>query len=48
VISSYGNNNERLVTNVVKVNAKTYKVPPRVALPTTGKLYIVGDATAGG
>ncbi len=48
VISSYGNNNERLLTNVVKVNAKTYKVPPRVALPTTGKLYIVGDATAGG
>jgi starch-binding outer membrane protein SusE/F len=48
VISSYGNNNERLVTNVVKVNAKTYKVPPRVALPTTGKLFIVGDATDGG
>jgi len=48
VISSYGNNNERLLTNVVKVNAKTYKVPPRVALPTTGKLFIVGDATNGG
>jgi starch-binding outer membrane protein SusE/F len=47
VISSYANNNERLVTNVVKVNAKTYKVPPKVALPTTGKLYIVGDATDG-
>jgi hypothetical protein len=48
VISSYANNNERLITNVVKVNAKTYKVPPRVAPPTTGKLYIVGDATDGG
>jgi hypothetical protein len=48
VISSYANNNERLVTNVIKVNAKTYKVPPKVALPTTGKLFIVGDATDGG
>jgi starch-binding outer membrane protein SusE/F len=48
VISSYSNNNERLVSNVVKVIATTYKIPPRVALPTTGKLFIVGDATQGG
>ncbi len=48
VISSYANNNERLNSNVVKLNAKTYKVPPKIALPTTGKLYIVGDATNGG
>lgn len=48
VISSYGNNNERLVSNVLKIRMTPYKVPPKVALPTTLKLFIVGDATAGG
>ena len=48
VISSYANNNERRVSNTVTVRATPYKVPPKVALPTTGKLYIVGDATQGG
>ena len=48
VISSYNNNNERKISNTVKVKATPYKVPPKVALPTTGKLYIVGDATVGG
>ena len=48
VISSYANNNERRVSNTVRVRATTYKVPPKVALPTTGKLFIVGDATQGG
>jgi hypothetical protein len=48
VISSYGNNNERRTTNKVLIKATPYKVPPKVPLPTTGKLYIVGDATDGG
>jgi starch-binding outer membrane protein SusE/F len=48
VISSYNNNNERRLSNTVKVRATPYKIPPKVALPTTGKLYIVGDATVGG
>ncbi len=26
----------------------TYKVPPKVALPTSGKLFLVGDASDGG
>ena len=48
VISSYGNNNERLVSNVMKVKMTPYKIPPKIALPATGKLFIVGSATQGG
>lgn len=48
MISSYGNNNERIVTNTIPVTMTPYKVPPRVALPATGKLYIVGASTMGG
>jgi hypothetical protein len=48
VISSYANNNERLLSNTVPVRFTTYKVPPKIALPTTGKLFIVGAATQGG
>jgi len=48
VISSYNNNNERRFSNTVKLNATPYKIPPKVTLPTTGKLYLVGDATQGG
>jgi len=48
VISSYANNNERLNSNLVPLRITPYKVPPRVALPTTNKLYIVGAATQGG
>lgn len=48
VISSYANNNERKISNVIKIKGTPYKTPPRVQLPTTGKLYIVGDATVGG
>jgi starch-binding outer membrane protein SusE/F len=48
VTSSYGNNNEKLSSNVIKIRMTPYKVPPKVALPTSLKLYIVGDATAGG
>jgi hypothetical protein len=46
--SSYANNNERLSSNVIRIKMTPYKVPPKVALPTSGKLFIVGDATAGG
>jgi starch-binding outer membrane protein SusE/F len=48
VTSSYTNNNERLVSNTVGITATPYKIPPKVPLPTTNKLYIVGDATNGG
>lgn len=48
VISSYRNNNEQYNSNVVTLKVTPYKIPPKVALPTTGKLFIVGDATDGG
>jgi hypothetical protein len=48
VISSYANNNDQKTSNTTKVNIKTYKIPPKVVLPSSGRLYIVGDATAGG
>lgn len=48
VISSYGNNNEQYKSNTVTVRYTPYKVPPKIALPTTGKLFLVGDASQGG
>lgn len=48
IISSYSNNNQQLASNVQRIGYTPYKVPPKVALPTTGKLFIVGDATDGG
>jgi starch-binding outer membrane protein SusE/F len=48
VISSYANNNERLISNTIKIKMTPYKVPPKVALPASGKLFIVGGATQGG
>ena len=48
VASSYANNNETLFSNVIKIKMTPYKVPPKVALPTSGKLYLVGDASNGG
>ena len=48
VTSSYANNNERLTSNTVRVKMTPYKIPPKVALPSSLKLFIVGDATNGG
>jgi len=48
VISSYANNNERRISNVLTINATPYKVPPKVQLPFTERLFLVGDATEGG
>ncbi len=48
VISSYSNNNDRLISNVLPIKMTPYKVPPRVELPTSGKLFLVGGATDGG
>lgn len=48
VISSYANNNEKLASNAIKVNIKTYKVPPKVIPPATKMLFLVGNASAGG
>ena len=48
VTSSYLNNNERLTSNTIKIMMTPYKVPPRVALPSSLKLFLVGSATQGG
>ena len=48
VTSSYGNNNERLTSNILKLRITTYKIPPKVAPPISGHLYLVGDASQGG
>jgi hypothetical protein len=37
-----------LTSNVLKFAVTPYAIPPKVAPPTTGKLFIVGDATPGG
>ena len=43
--SSYANNNEQITSNTIKLTATPYKIPPKVALPASGRLFIVGDAT---
>lgn len=48
LISSYVNNNEQLMSNTVRIKMTPYKVPPKVALPASGRLFIVGDATTFG
>lgn len=48
VISSYGNNNEQYKSNTIKFKFTPYVVPPKIALPTSGKLFLVGDASQGG
>ena len=45
VTSSYANNNDSYVSNVVPVKLSPYA---KLLSPTTGKLFIVGDATQGG
>lgn len=46
--SSYGNNNEQLKSNVIKLRVTPYVIPPKIAPPASGKLFLVGDATQGG
>ena len=45
LITSYANNNERITANTIRIKMTPYKVPPKVPLPTTNRLFIVGDAT---
>jgi len=48
VTSTLVNNNAALISNVLKFTATPYTIPPKVTPPTTGHLYLVGSATAGG
>ena len=47
VISSIGSS-VKLISNVISFTTKPFQPPPKVAPPSTGKLYIVGNATPGG
>lgn len=48
VTSSYYNNNEQIHSNTLRLKMTPYQIPPKVALPASGRLFIVGDATPGG
>jgi hypothetical protein len=48
LISSYSNNNERLISNTAGVKITPYLIPPKVTPPASGHLFLVGDATQGG
>lgn len=45
VVSSYGNNNEQYKSNTVQIKMTPYLTPPKVPVPASDKLYIVGDAS---
>jgi starch-binding outer membrane protein SusE/F len=38
----------KMISNVMQFNVIPYAIPPKVAPPTSGKLFLVGSATAGG
>lgn len=48
LVSSHNNNNERKVSNAVALRITPYVVPPKVTLPASKALFLVGSATAGG
>lgn len=41
-------NATKLVSNVMKFSVTPYAIPPKVTPPTSGQLFLVGSATAGG
>ncbi|MBC7936739.1 MAG: SusE domain-containing protein [Rhizobacter sp.] len=44
LISSYANNNERIISNTLAISMTPYKVPPRVGLPAGSRLWANGAA----
>ena len=47
VISTLTGGTLTLTSNVVKLTATPYTIPPKITPPSTGKLYITGSATPG-
>jgi len=47
VVSSYGNNNQQLMSNSLTLTITPYVVPPKVT-PPGGALFLIGSATADG
>lgn len=48
ITSSYGNNNDKKVSTILKLTATPYKVPPKIALPVSNRLFIVGGGSTFG
>ena len=48
VIASMANNSVPLASDSIQYPATPYVIPPKVAPPASGQLYIVGSATGGG
>jgi hypothetical protein len=48
IISSMANNNERKISNGVAFAFTPFVAPPKVTIPASNQLFLVGSATAGG
>jgi hypothetical protein len=48
VTSFLKNSSEPMISNVLKYAVTPYAIPPKIAPPSTGTLFIVGSATPGG
>lgn len=48
VVSNLANGSASLTSNLLKYTVTPYAIPPKVAPPASGKLFIVGNATPGG
>jgi len=48
VSSIGGSSNTELISNVLKFTATPFVVPPKVQIPVSGRLFMVGNATPGG
>lgn len=48
VKSNLINNNAIMYSNVLTYTATAYPLPPKIALPASGQLFLVGDASPGG
>lgn len=48
VVSNLTNNSAQLISNTVQLVSTPYAIPPKVAPPSSGTLFIVGSATLGG
>lgn len=46
--SNLMNNNGVLYSNVLRYKATAYPLPPKIAVPASGKLFLVGSASPGG
>jgi hypothetical protein len=48
IIASLNNDNGKVISNTMSFEATPYAIPPKVAPPSSGELYMVGNATPEG